>query len=550
MTRSSLWFVCVAWIAGAVLPSMTSAQDMAFGVEESGQQAAPPAEGPPSEAMANALRLYESDRHQEAAVQFQRVVDGETGDAPANLQKAQFFLAKCLYHMEYYQSALSLFDEISQAGSSHLFFDETLQWLAQLASQLPESAGIIEKVGRYGVDQLERFNTPESAALYNQLLYLMGRYQYSQGEFQQASTLFDRIAPSSPQYVDAKFFEGITNVRMRRARPAIAAFRAILDGIDNGSIDIEDEDRMKNLAWISLARVYYTAANRVDPETGERDVDGRILGQAVEAWNKVAQGSEYWLDALFESSWAFFLADEYSRALGNVHTLNSPFFPNSYYPEGIVLKAVTFFVNCQIDNAEAMIQLYHQRYDPVRTELETTLARFEDNTQFFEFLKQVRAGQAELPEKIRGLVSSALSDRTILRNLEYVADLEEEEQRFLAEPEAFRNSSVGARILQDVALAKSFGVDQAGDLARGRYNRLISELQELSNQVDIVELEIATYQRGQLDQALEQQMTQARESGGGEVVVDEEHQRWPFDGEYWRDELGFYRQQVTNLCGR
>ena len=45
-------------------------------------------------------------------------------------------------------------------------------------------------------------------------------------------------------------------------------------------------------------------------------------------------------------------------------------------------------------------------------------------------------------------------------------------------------------------------------------------------------------------------MTRAAASSGGNVIVDEEHQRWPFDGEYWRDELGFYRQQVTNQCGR
>ena len=101
-----------------------------------------------------------------------------------------------------------------------------------------------------------------------------------------------------------------------------------------------------------------------------------------------------------------------------------------------------------------------------------------------------------------------------------------------------------------LALARAFAVDQAGDLARGRYQRLIRELRDLSNQVDTVELEIATFRRGQIDQELQQQMTQAKQSKGGDVNVDEEHQLWPFDGEWWRDELGFYRQQVTNLCTR
>ena len=70
-------------------------------------------------------------------------------------------------------------------GRNHLFFDQTLQWLAQLGSQLPEPAGIIDKIGRFGVDQLEQFNTADNADLYNQLLYLMGRSKYNQGEFEQ-----------------------------------------------------------------------------------------------------------------------------------------------------------------------------------------------------------------------------------------------------------------------------------------------------------------------------------------------------------------------------
>ncbi len=527
------------------------AQDMEFSIEETGQPAAAPAEGPPSEALANALRLYQQTAYAEAAVQFQRVVEGETQDAPANVQKAQFFLGKCLYHLRFYQSALSVFDEIGDAGEGHLYFNQTLSWLAQLASQLPEPAGIIEKIGRYGIDQLDQFNNDETRDLYHHLLYLMGRFKYSRGEFPDAIELFGRVQESSPYYVKAKFFEGISHIRTRRAQPAIASFRAIIDGLDDGGVTgVDDEARMLNLARISLARVYYTAANRTDAETGQRVVDGRLLGNAVEMWNRVEQGSEYWLDALFEASWAFFLADEYARALGNVHTLFSPYFEDSYYPEALVIKAVTFFVNCQVENAQAMVGRFHDRYDPVQQELNEVLEQNQDNLQFYEFLQRVRGGEASLSPRIRGIVTSALSDRTLLRHLEYVQQLEGEEQRLGQAPGEFQNSTLGGRILQDVGLAKQFGIDTTGDLARARYSRLISELQDLMNQVDTVDLEITTLIRGQLESEVQEQMTAAARTGGGDVEVDEEHQVWPFDGEYWRDELGFYRQQVTNQCGR
>ena len=34
------------------------------------------------------------------------------------------------------------------------------------------------------------------------------------------------------------------------------------------------------------------------------------------------------------------------------------------------------------------------------------------------------------------------------------------------------------------------------------------------------------------------------------IIIDDEHQQWPFRGEYWKDELGYYRFKVLNKCGR
>jgi tetratricopeptide (TPR) repeat protein len=541
--RGICFLAVPVFACGLAMSMSASAQDMSFGLEETGQSRAPQKLGKPSKRLAAAQSAFEGKNYEEAAMGFERVAAGKSKDGRGNRQRAQFMLGQSLYQMEYYQSALGVFDDISAQGPGHIDFGQTLEWLGLLASKLPESSGIIEKVGRYGIGALEEFKE-ENPGLYNQLLYLMGRHLYAQASFRQAIDVFQEVAPSSAQYTYAKFFEGISFIRMRKARPAIASFRAILEAIDAGDVDGVDEGRMRNLAWISLARVYYTAANQGS------QIDGTLLGQSVESWTKVEQASEYWLDSLFESAWAFFLADEYSRALGNVHTLYSPYFENSFYPEALVLKAVTFFVNCQVDNAEATVARYHDHYDPVKQELDVVLRKHQDNADFFEFLKKVRSGQAELSPRVRPIVATALSDRTVLQHLEYVAILDGEEARLGKSGEKFQGSPVGGTILEDVSLARAFAVDQAGDLARGRYQRLIRELRDLSNQVDTVELEIATFRRGQIDQELQQQMSLAKKSKGGNVNVDEEHQLWPFNGEWWRDELGFYRQQVTNLCTR
>jgi hypothetical protein len=197
-----------------------------------------------------------------------------------------------------------------------------------------------------------------------------------------------------------------------------------------------------------------------------------------------------------------------------------------------------------------MVQLFHEKYEPVKTKLDELLAKYQDNAAFFDFLKQVRAGEANLPPETRAIIASALSDRAVLANLEYVALLEQEEQTLNKSPSQFKGSSLGARILQDILVAKSFAIDQAGEIAKARYTRLVDEMQDLSNQIDTVEIEVLNYERGQLDRELQAQLTAASESTGGNVFVSPEHNVWPFRGEYWRDELGYYRQQVTYKCGR
>jgi TolA-binding protein len=385
---SALVLGCLGSASVLLCDASASAQDMSFDMKETGQsggkkKSAPPSEGPPSEALAGGLRLYQGDKYAEAAVQFQRIVEGETQDTEGNKQKAQFFLGKSLFHLKYYQSALAVFDEISQQGQGHLFFDQTLQWLAQLASQLPEPAGIIEKVGRYDLAQIEESKSDsDSKQFYSQLLYLLGRSKYAQGEFDEAIKLFEEVPKDSTFYVQAQMFKGISHVRARQARPAIDAFRRILDAAEGGELKGTDNDRIEDLAWLSLARMYYTAANKVNEETGERDVDGKLLGAAVDAWSRIDTGSEYWLPALFEGSFAFFLADEYSRAMGNIHTIFSPYFENEYWPEALVLKAVIFFYNCQMENAGAMVAKFHERYDPVKAQLDRQLAQFKDNQSF------------------------------------------------------------------------------------------------------------------------------------------------------------------------
>ncbi|MBX3181166.1 MAG: hypothetical protein KIT72_15205 [Polyangiaceae bacterium] len=509
--------------------------------------------GQMTEEAAAAKKLFDGERWSEAALELYRVWSGETGDDPGNRQLAEYYLAISLFRLKFYQSSYVLFSNIAD-NKNHLKFKETLLWLAKLATELPEPADIIERVGKYSDDQVARFNNPQQRDLFWQLNYMLGRYKYRNRQFNDAIRLFQKVDASSEYYVRSQFFSGVSYVQLRKSIPAVKSFQRIEKAIDDGVKGVEDETRMRDLSYLSMARTYYSASIKLDAETNAPSVNSTMLSAAVKYWNLIDVGSEYWLDAVFEQSWAYFMAGDYPRALGNIHTIQSPYFPNSFYPEADILKAVIYFANCNYEGATTIVARFNKKYQPIKDELDKTLKRFKGANQeepFFKFLNQVRDGKADLSPTIKPIVENALSDRQLLRNIEYVRVLDEELVRYGQAPAGFKNSKIGKQVQDVVKFARQQAVKQAGELAMQRYQRNLDELDEHLRNGEKILIDITNALRNKLDERLKGgQVSKADSKIFGVVQPDEEHVLWPFDGEYWRDELGFYRQVVESACGR
>ncbi|WP_438020086.1 hypothetical protein WMF18_13900 [Sorangium sp. So ce315] len=514
--------------------------------------AGPVTAGQMTEEAAQAKRLFDSERWSDAALKLKRVVDGDTGDDEGNRQIAQYHLAIALYRLQFYQASYAIFSQIADKPN-HIKFNETLLWLSKLATQLPEPADIIERVGKYKTEQIARFNNPQQRDLYWQLNYLLGRYKYRNRNYEEAISLFAKVDAKSKYYVQAQFFSGISYVQLRKSVPAVKSFQRIVQAIDDGVEGVEDEARMRDLAFLSMARTYYSASVRLD-DNNVPTIDAAKLSAAVKYWNRVDVASEYWLDSLFEGSWAYFMAGLYPQALGNIHTIESPYFPNSFYPEADILKAVVSFTICQYGDATIIVAKMKKKYEPIKKELEAILKRFQgegNEERFFQFLKEVGDGKANLSPTVRPIVENALSDRQLRRNMEYVRVLDEEAARFKKAPANFRNSPVGGDVTDALEFARSLAVRNAGTLGRERYQRNLDELNEHLRDSAKILIDITAAERNKLDQqVVSGQLSKEDALTYGVVKPDDEHVLWPFDGEYWRDELGFYRQVVTSKCSK
>ncbi len=486
--------------------------------------------GPASKTLERALKLYEGEDYYSATIELNKVVEGQSGDDEANRQRAEFFMGKALFQLKFYSASLSYFDRIVQKGAAHRYYNKTLQWLASLSQYLPDSAGVLDKIGKYTRADLEQ---PALEPVRNQLFYLLGRFHYTKGNFKGALDLFTAIPEDSEYYARAKFFEGITYVRQYQAKPASEAFKSILRKAQERPDKTTKE--FEELANISLARTFYSLHQ---------------FPQAVKYFDKVPQTSPDWLSALFESSWAQFQMDGDSKALGNIHTLNAPFFENDFYPESIILKAVIFFQRCNYERAMQALAEFNDSYPALKKDIDRVIAKFPDNAEFYSYVVKIRNGDAGLPERVERAADGALSDKTLAKNLDYVAELDRELRQVEKSDPAWKSTAIAGNILQDLTLQKSLAANDAGNLARERLRRLSSEIQELVKQAIKIEYETLNAQKGVLNAKLTEERLPksgpSKKSWNGEV--DEEHEKWPFDGEYWQDELPYYRVRLADRC--
>ncbi len=493
----------------------------------------------PSKVLERAFKLYDGEDYYSASIELNKAIEGETGDVEANKQKAEFWMGKALYNMTFYSASLSYFDRIVQKGPSHAYYNATLKWLASLSRQLPDSTGILEKIGKYQRAELDQSSLEK---VRDELYFLLGKYYYQKGNFKEAVSLFGTVQPSSEFYVQAKLFEGATHVREFQAKPAVESFKEVL----RASAESSDPKvkPFEDLANLSLARTFYS--------TGQFDL-------AVKYFDRVSQESYDWANSLFEASWANFMLKQkgYSKALGNIHTLQAPFFEDYIKPESVAealtVKATIYFYNCLFDRAEEAINEFNAVYPTLVGDLKKLLTATADNAALFEIAVKIRNGTSGLPEQTERAARGVLGDLSLVKRFQYVEQLDRQLDLHDKAEAGWKSTNIAQAVFADLTLQRSLAVNEAGDLARRRMIRLTRELDQLNKRVIKIEYEIIQGERGNVEEEIGTESQINRTVGKRrveEIRVDDEHIVWPFTGEYWRDELGYYRVKVANKCAK
>jgi hypothetical protein len=115
--------------------------------------------------------------------------------------------------------------------------------------------------------------------------------------------------------------------------------------------------------------------------------------------------------------------------------------------------------------------------------------------------------------------------------------------------DAFRESALAKRLLEALAAEKIALVSEAGARARGKLEWERDQLRTLLAQALRIQIEVSRKEREALEGSLAKgsQVEVVKDLKYSSAVSDE-HLYWPYEGEFWRDELGTYSYTLTRDC--
>ncbi|MBM4396757.1 MAG: hypothetical protein FJ087_13835 [Deltaproteobacteria bacterium] len=473
-------------------------------------------------------RLSAQGKYYDAALVFHKIL-AEGDEAQPYYQEAQYELGVALFQLKLYVSSFNYFDRVADVGPDHVRYRETLPWLLRIHRELPGETNTLYRMAAYAVDAYP----PDLA---EEIGFFVGQHYYYEGSLGKALDSLSRVGPGKPElYVKGTYLKGVVQVRKNEAGPASESFKEVLRFLKDHP-KVNEARRYEQMAVMALARIFYSTQQ---------------FDTSIRYYDQISDRSGEWLDSLFEKSWAYYMATNYARALGNLQTVASPYFEEEYYPEAYVLKAVIFFKNCHYEEALSTIDPFYKEYYDVLKELEAALAAHPDPADFYSYLASVSVKGGRYSLKVKRIFNAALTDKKLKRLFEFVVHMSRE----IAQLEELKKHPVArgmaAFLIPDLVAYRSLTIGEAGKLARERLARVGKELKGLLAQALKVRFESLNAQKGILEERfrLEQVVEKAGAKPDTRVAIDAEHILWPYDGESWKDELGSYYYPLSSLCG-
>ncbi len=295
-------------------------------------------------------------------------------------------------------------------------------------------------------------------------------------------------------------------------------------------------EEIREMSLMNIARVHY---------------EQRRYTQAISFYGQIPRSSENWLEALWESSWAFFFMEKFNNTLGNIHTLHSPFFANRFYPESYILQAITYLRLCRYESVKDAMKFFKKRYKSVYGDVKAMLNKYRgDPKGFYKLVYDYKLGRLNKYDKAEQIIKK-LSSIDAFKGARDTIRFADRELDQLREYRRWSGSGLLNSLKGFLKSKKRAAISAAGRLMYKEGTSYYTQLLELSNQTKLI---VAEMQLGKLAKlrsliSVDKGSKKVEFIGGLQKLnINETLEYWPFEGEYWEDELGFYVYNLESLC--
>jgi tetratricopeptide (TPR) repeat protein len=526
-----------------------------------------------------ALARMTDEDYMGAALEWRALLD--TPGFEAYKQDVEYQLAKALAQWGFYEASLQKFKVILAQGPVHKRFKKAVEWLFFLSRNMVDEEAVLS--------ELARFKSVSFGGAYkDEYKYWMGKYwlmqaqalevksmqeaSVSQGKASQeaaldfgsetqenafndntgldfgvseetethtrvlptsvvglakeAQTVLLDVAPGSVYGIKAAYLRGVLHVLMGEDKAAVEVFQGVVrstrDASDPSWVDVRER------AFMALARIHYGAEQ---------------FDRSVYYYDRIDRDSEHWLTALFESSWAYFRRGDPAKALGQLTTLHAPFFEREYFPESHIVRAVIYYEGCRYAKARETVEQFIGSYTEVLKEMDRlSTAQASAQDLYEQLLQASHNAQKSQSDALSKVLQWVLSDGSVKTLRSVVRALEAQLSALQASGEGVRQSVLGQEIETLLHAHIAQKTQMLTEAVKYKIRTEHAQLKGLMSQALRVKLEVARAEREMAEMSLQPEAKKQRWlTPSSDTDVDDDHLYWPYEGEYWRDELGYYQ---------
>ncbi len=485
---------------------------------------------PPS--VEDAISEYKSKKYLASSLRlFEALDSGAYPDAAADIH---YYLARNLEALEMYHAAQYHYLWVVKKARGSQYFDYSLPRLVAIAEFTGDDTELAALVKR---ENLSPESYPRQAK--DHLYFLLGAQRYKDEDLRGAREAFAQVGSNTVLGLKAKYFEGVIYNEQGKLKSAVRSFRDLYrEEVDPRSErEAEELVRLKDLGLMNTARIYY-GIERFD--------------EAGKYYDLVSRDSQFWGAALFESAWTNFMLNDLNQALGELLTVRSPFFRNDeFVPEATVLRALTYFNLCEYDEVERILLGFEDSHRPIYDEMHDFVEQYssKEGRKIADEAWDAYFGR----ENTQTVLPKSVFDR-ILRNQDLAGvvrhlELMEAEEALIDQQKARWADSIGPYLKQIIDADRRRLKRRAGLILLSEFARQANHLNDMLTQSEIIRFEVVDAQR--VDYQYKASTVELADSAGAldlDFATSVDFIYWPFNGEYWTDELGYYVYTEQGSC--